>query len=87
MTILKLIKYTGSAKNWGVQDVIDSIQKDFNRGEIAPNAKVLVISSNPQEDQKVVTSFTQCGMSAAEMIMMLEIAKQNIYRKYLDNEK
>ncbi len=78
--IVRLIDKTGSAKSWGPQDVCDALQADIDAGKV--NGKVMVLHVN-QAGGNFNTSFLQCGMSASEMIGLLEIAKQDIYRKLM----
>ena len=76
MKVVKLIDKTGSAKSWGPQDVCDKLQEDIDNGLVSN--KLLILHVN-QENGNFRTSFLQCGMSASEMIMLLEIAKQDVY--------
>ncbi len=80
MKVIKLINHTGSAKSWGPQDVCDALQEDINSGKVGKKLLVLHVD---QENGRFNTSFLQCGMSASEMIMLLEIAKQDIYRQQM----
>ena len=78
--VVRLIDKTGSAKSWGPQDVCDALQKDINDGAIGTKLLVLHVD---QSNGQFNTHFLQCGMSASEMIMLLEIAKQDIYRNQM----
>jgi hypothetical protein len=80
MSVVRLIDRTGSAKSWGPQDVCDALQKDIDEGKV--KNKVLILHVD-QDNGRFNTSFLQCGMSASEMIMLLEIAKQDIYRNQM----
>ena len=80
MKVVKLIDKTGSAKSWGPQDVCDKLQEDIDNGLV--NNKLLILHVD-QSGGNFNTSFLQCGMSASEMIMLLEIAKQDIYRSQM----
>jgi hypothetical protein len=80
MNVIRLIDKTGSAKSWGPQDVCDVLQDDIKSGKVGK--KVLILHVD-QSDGRFNTSFLQCGMSASEMIMLLEIAKQDIYKNQM----
>ena len=80
MSVVRLIDRTGSAKSWGPQDVCDALQKDIDEGKVG--IKLLVLHVD-QSNGQFNTSFLQCGMSASEMIMLLEIAKQDIYKNQM----
>ena len=80
MNIVRLIDKTGSAKSWGPQDVADALQADIDSGKVGKKLLVLHVD---QSDGRFNTNFLQCGMSASEMIMLLEIAKQDIYKNQM----
>jgi hypothetical protein len=80
MSVIRLIDKTGSSKSWGPQDVCDALQKDINDGKVG---KKLLILHVDQSNGRFNTSFLQCGMSASEMITLLEIAKMDIYKSQM----
>lgn len=81
--IFKLIDKTANAKQWGPSDVVEALQSDINDGKVPQGARMLVVYTGPQSSGRFDTSFLQCGMSASEMIMLLEIAKQDIYKNQM----
>jgi len=78
--VIRLFDKTGSAKSWGPQDVCDKLQKDINN-DLVSN-KLLTLHFDQSKGEFNI-NFLQCGMSASEMIMLLEIAKQDIYKKQM----
>jgi len=80
MKVVKLIDQTVSAKSWGPQDVCYKLQKVIDNGLVSNKLLILHVD---QSGGNFNTSFLQCGMSASEMIMLLEIAKQDIYRNQM----
>jgi len=87
MTILKLVTKSENSKHWGAKDVLQEALKDVDSGEIGENDRLMVISVNPAGLGEFNTHFIQCGMSASEMIMLLEIAKMDIYRKQMTSKE
>ena len=85
--VFKLFNLTKSAKSWGARDVIDEVSKDLNAGVVPDNARMIVIYTDAAGTPTFNTNFYQCGMSASETIMLLEIAKMDIYKKQMCNEK
>lgn len=80
MNVVRLIDKTGNAKSWGPQDVVDALQEDIDAGKVGNKMLVLHVD---QSNGRFNTSFLQCGMSASELIMLLEIAKQDIYKNQM----
>lgn len=83
MTVISMVSKTRNAKHWGPKQVLESALQEIEDGKILPDDRLIVLSVDAANSGRFVTSFTQCGMSASEMIMLLEIAKMDIYRKHL----
>lgn len=76
MTIIKLFERNGNAKSWGPKDVLKDAAKVVDEGF---DGEILVLMRDKKTGGYDVR-FLQCGMSASEMIGLLEIAKLNVYR-------
>jgi hypothetical protein len=80
MKVVRLFDRTQSACHWGVKDVLQTAMDDLTGEE----KKAIVITLDDHDGYKV--SFTQAGMTAGQMIQLLEIAKMNIYNDFMKNE-
>ena len=80
MKVVRLFDKTRSACHWGVKDVLQSAMDNLTGDE----KKVIVVTLDDHEGYRV--SFTQAGMTASQMIQLLEIAKMNIYNDFMKNE-
>jgi hypothetical protein len=78
--IIKLFDRNNNAKSRSPQDVVDRLQKLIDTDKIPPDAKFIAIYTIPAKEREFHIGFNQCGLSTSEMIMLLEIAKQDIYR-------
>lgn len=83
MTVLKLVSKSSNGAHWGPKDVLETALQDVAKGEIGLEDRLIVVSVNPRGKGEFNTRFIQCGMSASEMIMLLEIAKMDIYKKHM----
>jgi hypothetical protein len=80
MSVIRLIDKTGSAKSWGPQDVVDALQKDIDEGKVGNKLIVVHLDSS---NEQFKTTFLQCGMTASEIVGLLEITKMDVYRKLI----
>lgn len=84
--VIKLVSKTQSAKHWGPKDALEAAQKDLQDGTIGESDRMIVLWVNPKDTGAFNISFIQSGMSASEMIMLLEIAKMEIYRNQMTGD-
>lgn len=78
--IIKLFDRNNNAKSRSPQDVVDRLQELIDSDKIPHDSKFMAIYTTPAKEREFHLNFNQCGLSISEMIMLLEIAKQDIYR-------
>lgn len=81
--VISLVKKTESSKHWGPRDVLNEALKEIEEGKIGPNDRLIIVAVGPSGSGEFNTHFLQCGMSASEMITLLEIAKMDVYRNLM----
>lgn len=81
--IIKLVEKNKNAKSWGVQDVVDELQRRIDNGDMPAGVRFMAVYANPPTKPEFNTNFVQCGMSASEAIALLEIAKLDLYRNQM----
>lgn len=83
MSVLKLVAKTENAIHWSPQDVLEEALREVKSGKIGAQDRLVVISVGPRNSGEFNTHFLQCGMSASDLIMLLEIAKLDVYRNQM----
>lgn len=76
--VVRLITKAANATSWTPSDVLKEASESIKCDD-----KVMVLYGNSDLNSFTV-DYIQCGMTASEMIALLEVAKLNIYRKMND---
>lgn len=84
MSVISLFHKSNNAKHAGPKQVLNEAIDAVNNGSMGD--KLIVVSLKPNSND-VETVFIQSGMSAVELISLLELAKLNVYMNYMKTEK
>lgn len=79
--VVRLITNAGNATSWGPQEVLKDVAAN-----IKPTDRLMVIYGSADLNQFEI-NYAQCGLTASEMIAILEVAKLNIYINLMSKQK